>query len=175
MTVLLSQGSVLPADHCSSMSSLFVWALCFPRPGCLASPFKSSAKDGFLLTKSEQSAAVCPSPNHTPTAGLAGGNGREALPAAAGVSPGADETGAAHRLQGWKDVGWGRENTGCTTAGKGNDNQCCAFRHFWGLSARLSSECSRSELLLCVINIGGERAFLYVIYPYAVFPLLSLF
>lgn len=47
-------------------------------------------------SKSEQSAAVCPSPKHAAAAGLAWGEGREALPAPAGVFPGVDKTGAKH-------------------------------------------------------------------------------
>lgn len=55
-------------------------------------------------SKSEQSAAVCPSPKHAAAAGLAWGEGREALPAPAGVFPGVDKTGAKHGVL--KDVGW---------------------------------------------------------------------
>lgn len=100
-----------------SLFALFV----SPHQAVLPRPSKALPKMASC-SKSEQSAAVCPSPNHAAAAGLAWGNGKQAFPAPAGVSPGVDKTGAECLPQGWKDVGWEQE--------KELALQYCRFQHF---------------------------------------------
>lgn len=104
MTLLLSEGNGLTADHCSSTSSPFVCAVFSPHQTVLHCPSKALPKMASSW-KSERSAAVCPLPQQRSCCWLSKEGMAEALPVPAGVSPGVvAKTSAEHLPKDWKDA-----------------------------------------------------------------------